>query len=214
MAEWNKVWGPMLVFERLWEHLGMPDLLDRLVRIGRLGLDFERVIFAIVLQGILSPGSDRAGAKWIHTVCAQGFEDLKLPHDYRALWILWQKKAAIKQTLCQRRLDLFNEPVDLVFFETTSLYFEGKGPPGLAKLGKSKDHRPDHTHVVVGVLMRRDGLPIGCEVWPGNTADVTRLQVIAKLLLQRFDIREVVLVCDRGMVSEKNLSDLEQVGFG
>jgi hypothetical protein len=214
VAEWDKVWGPVLVFERLWEELGIPDLMHRLVRSGRLGFDFERVVFALVLQRILAPGSDRAGAKWIHTVHARGFQDLKLPYYYRALRILWQKKAAIEQALYQRGLDLFNQPVDLVFFDTTSLYFEGKGPPGLAKLGKSKDHRPDHTQVVVGVLMRRDGLPIGCEVWPGNTADVTRLQGIAKLLRERFNIREVVVVCDRGMVSEENLQELEKVGFG
>jgi len=169
------VWGPVLVFERLWEELGMADLLRRLVRTGRLGFDFERVVFALVLQRILAPGSDRAGAKWVHTVHARGFDELKLPHYYRALRILWQKKAAIEQALYQKGLDLFNQPVDLVFFDTTSMYFEGLGPAGLAKLGKSKDHRPDHPQVVVGVLMRRDGLPIGCEVWPGNTADVTRL---------------------------------------
>jgi len=208
------VWGPVLVFERLWEELGMADLLRRLVRTGRLGFDFERVVFALVLQRILAPGSDRAGAKWVHTVHARGFDELKLPHYYRALRILWQKKAAIEQALYQKGLDLFNQPVDLVFFDTTSMYFEGLGPAGLAKLGKSKDHRPDHPQVVVGVLMRRDGLPVGCEVWPGNTADVTRLKVIAKLLRERFDIRQVVVVCDRGMVSEENLQQLEEIGFG
>lgn len=214
VAEWDKLWGPVLVFERLWEELGMAELLHRLVRSGRLGFDFERVVFAIALQRVLSPGSDRAGAKWIHTVHARGFEDLQLAHYYRALRILWQKKVPIEQALYRRGLDLFNQPVDLVFFDTTSLYFEGLGPSGLAKLGKSKDHRPDHTQVVVGMLMRRDGLPIGCEVWPGNTADVTRLNEIAKLLRERFNIREVVVVCDRGMVSEKNLKQLEEIGFG
>jgi len=214
VAEWDKVWGPVLVFERLWEDLGLKDLLRRLVRTGRLGFDFERAIFAIVLQRILAPGSDRAGAKWIHTVHAEGLDGLRLPNYYRALRILWRKKVAIEQALYRKGLDLFNQPVDLVFFDTTSLYFEGLGPAGLAKLGKSKDHRPDHPQVVVGVLMRRDGLPIGCEVWPGNTADVTRLKEIVRLLRERFEIREVVVVCDRGMVSEKNLRDLEEIGFG
>ena len=61
----------------------------------------------------------------------------------------------------------FQGGLDLVFFDTTSLYFEGLGPLGLAKLGKSKDHRPDHTQIVMGLLMRRDGLPVACEIWPG-----------------------------------------------
>jgi Transposase DDE domain len=212
-AEWNKVWGPVLVFERLWEELELPALLHGLVRRRRLGFDFERVIFAIVLQRLLAPGSDRAGAKWIDTIHARGFEALRLAHYYRALRVLWRHKVRIEQALYQKGLDLFNQPLDLVFFDTTSLYFEGRGPEGLAKLGKSKDHRPDHPQVILGVLMRRDGLPIACEVWPGNTADVTRLSGIAQLLRRRFAIERVVVVCDRGMVSKKHLAALTAQGF-
>jgi hypothetical protein len=212
-AEWNKVWGPVLVFERLWEELELPALLHDLVRRRRLGFDFERLVFALVLQRLLAPGSDRAGAKWIPTVHARGFEGLRLAHYYRALRVLWRHKARIEQALYQKGLDLFNQPLDLVFFDTTSLYFEGRGPEGLAKLGKSKDHRPDHPQVILGVLMRRDGLPIACEVWPGNTADVTRLTSIAKLLRTRFAIERVVVVCDRGMVSKKHLATLTAQGF-
>lgn len=212
-AEWDKVWGPVLVFERLWEELELPALLHGLVRRRRLGFDFERVIFAIVLQRLLAPGSDRAGAKWIDTVHARGFAALRLAHYYRALRVLWRHKARIEQALYQKGLDLFNHPLDLVFFDTTSLYFEGRGPADLATLGKSKDHRPDHPQVILGLLMRRDGLPIACEVWPGNTADVTRLTGIAKLLRTRFAIERVVVVCDRGMVSKKQLDALTAQGF-
>jgi Transposase DDE domain len=212
-AAWDKVWGPVLVFQRLWEELELPALLRHLVRRRRLGFDFERVVFALVLQRLLAPGSDRAGAKWIHTIHAEGFETLRLPHFYRALRELWRHKVRIEQALYQKGLDLFNQPVDLVFFDTTSLYFEGRGPAELAKLGKSKDHRPDHPQVVLGVLMRRDGLPIACEVWPGNTADVTRLSVIADVLRERFAIQRVVVVCDRGMVAKKTLAELEAAGF-
>jgi Transposase DDE domain len=209
----DKVWGPVLIFERLWEDLEVPALLRRLGRRRRLAFDFERVVFALVLQRILAPGSDRAGVKWAETVHARGFETLRLPHYYRALRVLWAKKVPIEQALYEKGLDLFNQPLDLVFFDTTSLYFEGAGPEGLARLGKSKDHRPDHPQVILGILMRRDGLPIACEVWPGNTADVTRVTVIADLLRKRFAIQRVVVVCDRGMVSAKNLAALEALGF-
>lgn len=213
-AEWDKVWGPVLVFERLWEELGLPELLHGLARgRKRLGFDFERAVFAIVLQRILDPGSDRAGSKWIDTVFARGFEDLRLSHFYKTVGILWKKKAEIEKALYYKGLDLFNQPLDLVFFDTSTLYFEGRGPEGLAKIGKSKDHRYDHTQVVIGIVMRRDGLPIACEVWPGNTADVTRLTVVADLLKKQFHIGKVVIVCDRGMVSKKNLTDLTEAGF-
>lgn len=73
----------------------------------------------------------------------------------------------------------FNGDLELAFFDTTSTYFEGRSLKGWARLGKSKDHRPDHLQLVVGVLMRRDGLPVACEIWPGNTADVTTLVPIS-----------------------------------
>jgi len=213
VAESDKVWGPVLVFERLWEELGLPKLLRGLIQRGRLSFDFERAVFAIVLQRILAPGSDRAGSKWIETVFARGFDRLRLQHFYRALALLWRKKEAIEQALYRRELGLFNQKLDLVFFDTTTLYFEGKGPEGLAKLGKSKDYRFDHPQVVVGIVMRRDGRPIACEVWPGNTSDVTRLTVVADVLKKRFSIDRVVVVCDRGMVSAASLRALEERGF-
>ncbi len=212
--KWDKLWGPCLVFQRLWEELGMPELLRRLVRTSRLAFDFERVVFALTLQRILRPGSDRAGAKWIRSVYAEGFESLRLEHFYRALGVLWKKKEEIERALYERGRDLFNQPVDLVFFDTTSVYYEGESAfEDLLKRGRSKDHRPENRQFVLGFLMRRDGLPIGCEIWPGNTADVTRLTVIAEVLKRRFGIEKVVVVCDRGMVSKKNLAELSEAGF-
>lgn len=213
VAESDKVWGPVLVFGRLWEQLEMPRVLAGVVGRKRLGFDFERAIFAIVLQRILSPGSDRAGAQWIQTVRAPGFADLRLQHFYRALRLLWRGKERIEQALYSRDLDLFNQTLDLVFFDTTTLYFEGRGPDELAKLGKSKDFRFDHPQVVVGIVMRRDGRPIACEIWPGNTSDMKAMAEVAAILSKRFAIEKVVVVCDRGMVSRKNLDDLTSRGF-
>lgn len=213
VAESNKVWGPVLVFGRLWEQLEIPRVLAGIAGRKRLGFDFERAIFAIVLQRILSPGSDRAGAQWIQTVRAPGFSGLRLQHFYRALQVLWRGKERIEQALYSRDLDLFNQTLDLVFFDTTTLYFEGRGPEELAKLGKSKDYRFDHTQVVVGIVMRRDGQPIACEIWPGNTSDIQAMADVAGILSKRFSIEKVVVVCDRGMVSKKNLDDLTARGF-
>lgn len=213
VAESDKLWGPVLVFERLWEQMAMPKVLAELRGSKRLGFDFERAIFAVVLQRILAPGSDRAGAQWIHGVRARGFEDLRLQHFYRALRVLWAGKEQVERALYSRDLDLFNQTLDLVFFDTTTLYFEGRGPDELAKLGKSKDFRFDHPQVVVGIVMRRDGRPIACEIWPGNTSDVRAMADVAAVLSKRFSIEKVVVVCDRGMVSKKNLDDLTSRGF-
>jgi hypothetical protein len=209
----DRVWGPVIVVEQLWRELGLFDLLRSLAERKRFEFDFERAVFAIVLQRILVQGSDRAGAKWIRTVHADGFDRLHLPHFYRALTYLWQKKEEIELSLYERGKDLFNEGLDLAFFDTTSTYFEGKGWPGFTALGMSKDHRPDHPQLVIGVVMRRDGIPVSCEIWPGNTSDMNTLVPVIERLKGRFKIRKVILVCDRGMVSKANLERLTKAGY-
>jgi len=207
----DQTWGPVLVFDRLWEELGLKALLPRLVR--GVNFNFERMIFAQVLQRFCEPGSDLRGSKWITTMYEPTFAQLHLAHFYRSLGRLWTHKERIEQALYERGRDLFNGELDLAFFDTTSTYFEGTSLRGWAKLGKSKDHRPDHLQLVVGVVMRRDGLPVACEIWPGNTSDMTTLVPIIEALKKRFSIHKVVLVCDRGMVSKKNLEAVEEARF-
>lgn len=209
----TKVWGPPIVFGHLWNEVGLGDLLRSLAKPKRFKFDFERVIFAAVLQRILVQGSDLAGSKWVKTVHAEGFDDIHLPHFYRAVEYLWRWKERIELALYERGKDLFNGGLDLVFFDTTSTYFEGRGWPGLTALGKSRDHRPDHTQLVVGVVMRRDGIPVACEIWPGNTNDVKTLVGVIDRLKKRFKIQKVILVCDRGMVSKGNLKHLSDAKY-
>jgi hypothetical protein len=187
----DQTWGPVLVFDRLWEDLGLKALLPRLVR--GVDFDFERMIFAQVLQRFCEPGSDLRGSKWIATMHEPTFARLRLEHFYRSLGRLWKHKERVEQALFERGRDLFNGDLDLAFFDTTSTYFEGTSLRGWAKLGKSKDHRPDHLQLVIGVVMRRDGLPVACEIWPGNTSDMTTLVPIVEALKQRFRIRKEVL---------------------
>ena len=142
--------------------------------------------------GGTSPGAGLQGAR--------GFPALRLPHFYRTVGWLWRRKERVERHLYERERDLFNAGIDLVFLDTTSTYFEGRAWEGWAKLGKSRDHRPDHLQLLLGVVMRRDGVPISCEIWPGNLHDAKTLLPILDGLKQRFRIRKVVLVCDRGMV--------------
>lgn len=211
-VESDRVWGPVLVFGRVWRELGLEDHLRRIGRKLRMAFDFERMVFAQVLQRLLDPGSDLKGSKWIRTVHEPAFERLRLEHFYRCLTPLWRHKNEIEERLYRRDLGLFDQELDLVFLDTTSIYFEGSALEGWAKLGKSKDHRPGHLQLVVSVVMRPSGLPISCEIWPGNTADVTTLQPIVGDLQKRFKIGRVILVTDRGFVSEANLEALTKAG--
>jgi transposase len=104
--------------------------------------------------------------------------------------------------------------LELVFFDTTSIYFEGTGGESLGQYGHSKDHRPDLKQMVVGVVIDSDGHPICCELWPGNTTDVRTLVPIVERLRRRFGIGEVCLVADRGMISSLTLEELEKRHWG
>jgi transposase len=112
----------------------------------------------------------------------------------------------------ENRRDLFTA-LEVVFFDTTTLYFEGNGGLTLGQHGHSKDHRPDLHQMVVGAVLDGNGRPISCELWPGNTADVTTLIPIVDRLMQRFHIRHVCIVADRGMISKATIDDLEQQGW-
>jgi transposase len=114
--------------------------------------------------------------------------------------------------LHERRRDLFTD-LDLVFFDTTSLYFEGDGGETLGQYGHSKDHRPDLKQMVVGAVLDGDGRPICCELWPGNVTDVTTLLPIVDRLRRRFGIRHICIVADRGMISAETVADLEEQGW-
>jgi transposase len=97
--------------------------------------------------------------------------------------------------------------------DTTSLYFEGAGGETLGRRGHSKDHRPDLMQMIVAVVMDQQGRPLCCEMWPGNTTDVTVLLPVVDRLGQRFGITRVCVVADRGMISAQTIAALEVRGL-
>jgi hypothetical protein len=215
-----------LVFERLWQETGCAAVLEQLLAERRFEFPVERAVFLTVLHRLLAPGSDRAADKWKHDYQLDGASDLGLHHLYRAMaWLGEELPAAqqrgstrlvplatkdrVEEGLFARRRDLFTQ-LDVVFFDTTSIYFEGQGGDELGQYGFSKDHRPDLYQMIVGAVLDGDGRPICCELWPGNTTDVTTLIPIVDGLYRRFGIVKVCIVADRGMISQEVVNDLDQ----
>jgi transposase len=215
--------GPDLVFGRLWQESGLPEVLRTLLKGRRYGFDVERALYLTVLHRLFASGSDRAAERWRENYLIPGTETLELHRLYRAMAFLGEEsepqdqkavgparclKDQIEEALFERRRDLFTE-VDLVFFDTTSIYFEGEGGETLGERGYNKDHRPDLRQIVVGLAVDVQGQPICCEFWPGNTADVTTLKPVVERLRQRFRLRDITVVADRGMVSQATLEAFE-----
>ena len=222
--------GPMLVFERLWRQLGIPAILSRLAGERQFEFDLERAVFVTVLHRLLDPGSDRAADSWCRRYAFDGIEGLQLHHFYRAMGWLGEALAAepapaeavatplgprctkdrIEEALFARRQDLFTD-LELVFFDTTSLYFEGAGGESLGQYGHSKDSRPDLRQMVVGAVLDSTGRPLCCELWPGNSTDVTTLVPVVERLRRRFGISRLCIVGDRGMISARTLEQLTEL---
>jgi hypothetical protein len=215
--------GPALIFERLWQRTGIGEVLVKLLAGRRYEYDVERAIFLTVLHRLMVSGSDRFCNRWHLDYHIEGVSELNLHHLYRAMAFLGEElpdqkdatpftarciKDVVEEKLFAFRRDLFSS-MDLVFFDTTSIYFEGQGGSKLGRRGFSKDHRPDLNQMVVGVIIDDKGQPICCEMWPGNTTDVTSLLPIIKRLQKRFAIGSCCIVADRGMISEKTLNVLE-----
>jgi len=202
--------GPSLVFERLWKETGISAVLDELLSKRRFKFSAERAIFLSVLNRLFSPGSDRQAEQWREDYRIEGTEDLDLHHLYRAMGWLGETRRQIEERLFSRRRNLFSK-ADLVFFDTTSIYFEGMGGETLGQYGHSKDHRPDRRQMVVGAVMDSEGMPISAPMWPGNQTDVKTLLPLVEDLKSRFGIRQMSVVADRGMISKKTIQELEGV---
>ena len=216
--------GPDLVFSRLWETLQLGTILQRALQSRRYEFDVERAVYLTVVHRLFASGSDRAAERWREAYRLPGTETLELHHLYRAMAFLGNPlkdqpgarilatprctKDWIEEELFEQRRDLFSE-IDLVFFDTTSLYFEGEGGQEIGRHGKSKDHRPDLKQMVVGLALDLDGWPLCCELWPGNTADVTTLLPVVNRLRERFRVRRVCILADRGMISAETMTALE-----
>jgi len=216
--------GPDLVFSRLWETLELGTILQRALQSRRYEFDVERAVYLTVVHRLFASGSDRAAERWRQAYRLPGTETLELHHLYRAMAFLGEPlkdqpgvrvlgtprctKDWIEEELFEQRRDLFSE-IDLVFFDTTSIYFEGEGGQEIGRHGKSKDHRPDLKQMVVGLALDLHGWPLCCELWPGNTADVTTLLPVVNRLRQRFRVRRVCMVADRGMISAGTIRALE-----
>jgi len=215
--------GPSLIFERLWKELGIQNVIKDLLVDRRFEFHVERAIYLTVLNRLFVSGSDRFCDRWRRDYLIEGTEDLSLHQLYRAMGFLGEEladqkdatpftprcvKDLIEEGMFFEHQDLFSG-LDVVFFDTTSIYFEGAGGESIGQKGMSRDHRSDLNQMVVGVVLDDKGNPICCEMWPGNTTDVKTLIPVTNRIRNRFKVGRFCLVADRGMISKETIKELE-----
>ncbi len=213
--------GGAFVLDALWRRLGVADALAAALGARRFATDVERVLFALVANRALKPFSKLAAAEWATSdVHIPGLTEMDEDEAYRAMDVLSaaDTEAGVQEAVFFAVADLLNLEVDLLFFDTTSTYFERDEPeqgpdggPGFRSLGHSKDHRPDLPQVVIGLAVTREGIPVRVWVWPGNTNDQTVIEQV-KDDLAGWRLGRCIWVVDRGFSSDENLRYLTRAG--
>ena len=229
--------GGTYALDQLWRRLGLDAVIRRQLTGRRLDPRVERVLFALVANRALAASSKLAAAGWISgDVHIDGLDEIDEQSCYRAMDYLLTIEPSLAEEAYRQVADLLNLEVDLLFFDTTSTYFEtgeedepvprdedgqrvaedsdeAVKETGFRARGKSKDSRDDLPQVVVGMAVTRDGIPVRVWSWPGSTTDTDLIRQV------RDDIREwtlsrVIWVADRGFTSRKNRRALMRGGGG
>jgi transposase len=203
----------------LWQELGLSELLNELLPPGREEIPWTAITQVLVLGRMLDPSSELHLAEqgYESTALAEllGVPAAKVNDDrlYRALDRLLPHKAALEKHLKQRLGELFQLDYDLLLYDVTSTYFEGAAEANpQAQRGYSRDHRPDCKQVNIALVVSRNGLPLGYEVFAGNRSDVTTVEEMVLAMESKYGKANRIWVMDRGMVSAANVSFLQQGG--
>jgi transposase len=202
----------------LWQALKLHELCSALMPRGREAVAWADVIAILVIGRLCEPSSElHVAERWYRTTALEDLLGVKSEaiYDerlYRALDRLLPHKEAIEQHLVQRLGELFELDYDLLLYDVTSTYFEGVADPNIARRGYSRDHRPDCVQVNIALVVTREGMPLGYEIFPGNVPDVTTVKDIVSGMERRFGKAKRVWVMDRGMVSAQNIAWLNETG--
>jgi transposase len=218
-VERGRCFGDVWLGWRLWQALRLDEWCEEHLPRGREQVPWSTMAAVLVIARLCEPSSELHIAEdWYRRTALEDL--LGLPSDrvngdrlYRALDHLLPQKEALEQHLVKRLGELFDLSYDLLLYDVTSTYFEGQAERNpLARRGHSRDHRPDCKQVCIAMVVTREGMPLGYEVFAGNRTDVTTVEEIVEAMEKRYGIAQRVWVMDRGMSSADNVAWLQETG--
>jgi transposase len=210
--ERSRSFGAVWLGWLLWRALKLDELLSELLPRGRESVSWAEVVAILVTARLCEPSSElHVAERWYRTTALDDLlgvssEQIYDERLYRALDRVLPHKQAIEKHLVKRLGELFELDYDLLLYDVTSTYFEGVADPEIAQRGYSRDHRPDCVQINIALVVTREGMPLGYEIFSGGTTDVTTVKQIVESMESRFGKVNRVWVMDRGMVSAKNIA--------
>ena len=217
-VERSRSFGAVWLGWVLWRALKLDALCEGLLPRGREAVAWGEVIAILVIGRLCEPSSElHVAEQWYRTTALEDLlgvatEQVYDERLYRTLDRVLPHKQAIEAHLVERLGELFDLDYDLLLYDVTSTYFEGLADPAIAKRGYSRDHRPDCVQVNIALVVTREGMALGYEIFAGNTVDVTTVEEIVEAMERRFGKARRVWVMDRGMVSAENVAWLNATG--
>ena len=215
--ERGRAFGDVWLGWTLWRALRLDELCGEILARGREAVPWAQIASILVIARLCEPSSELHIAEdWYRRTALEdllGIPMERVNEDrlYRALDRLLPHKQAIERHLVQRLGELFDLSYDLLLYDVTSTYFEGLAERNpLAQRGHSRDHRPDCKQVCIALVVTREGMPLGYEVFAGNRTDVTTVEEIVETMEKRYGIANRVWVMDRGMSSAENVAWLQE----
>jgi len=201
------------VYKKIWEELNIDYILKKQQEKTEVIYDLSKTTFLLTISRLMKPGSKLAAFKGRGEYLLKD-EGMDLNHIYRSLDLLAEGKSEIEKYLDKRIRHLYQREVDVAFYDVTTYYFESVEADTLKRFGYSKDKKVNEVQVVMGLFIDKQGIPLGYELFPGNTSDFSTMKTALLQLKERYKIGKIIITADRGLNSKKNLETIRELGFG
>ena len=199
-----------LVYEKMWQELGISRWIKDIKT--RSKIEIEEILKQLVFQRLLTPSSKKSA--YDHRENYVDFRnDLILEDYYRVLDIIYDEKEKLEKHLNSTLKKKFNRELNVVLYDVTTYYFESVKKDEIKGFGFSKDNKVNQVQVVMGLLIDNNGIPVGYELYPGNTSEFSTLYSVIKNLKEKYKLKKVIVAADRGLNSGKNLLLLKELGL-
>lgn len=203
-----------VVYKHIWDEMKMDSILGKeQQQNSKSNYDLAKITFLLTISRLLNPASKLRTYQERGNYLGQNFE-LDLNQIYRTLDLLSNGKDEIEKSMDRRIQKRYGRELDVAFYDVTTYAFQSVEADSLKRFGYSKDQKVNEVQIVMGLFIDNNGIPMGYELFPGNTSDFSTLKTALNQLKEKYKIKKIIITADRGLNSKNNLKIIKDMGFG